>query len=77
MPPLAPLTPLTVKRALHGTTQTRGVLHVSVTNNCLVEISTGYLEMIPALLTLWMHTLKVEINSEMRSMTLARRYYLC
>ena len=69
-PPLASLTPLTVKRTLHGTTQTRGVLYVSVTNNCPQEISAGYLEMIPSLLTLWMHTLRAELNSETRSMTI-------
>ncbi|KAG1876300.1 GPI transamidase component PIG-T [Suillus subluteus] len=67
LPPLIPVTPLSVKRTIHGTTQTRGVLSVSVTNNSPQEISAGYLEMMPALLTLWMHTLKVEINSQIRS----------
>ncbi|KAG2158330.1 GPI transamidase component PIG-T [Suillus bovinus] len=67
LPPLTPVTPLSVKRTIHGTTQTRGVLSVSATNNSPQEISVGYLEMMPALLTLWMHTLKVEINSQIRS----------
>ncbi|KAG2128702.1 Gpi16 subunit GPI transamidase component [Suillus clintonianus] len=67
LPPLLSLTPLSVKRTIHGTTQTRGVLSVSVTNNSPQEVSAGYLEMMPALLTLWMHTLKVEINSQIRS----------
>lgn len=67
LPPSTPATPLSVKRTIHGTTQTRGVLSVSVTNNSPQEISAGYLEMMPALLTLWMHTLKVEINSQIRS----------
>ncbi|KAG1760760.1 GPI transamidase component PIG-T [Suillus occidentalis] len=66
LPPLTPVTPLSVKRTIHGTTQTRGVLSVSVINNSPQEISAGYLEMMPALLTLWMHTLKVEINSQLR-----------
>jgi phosphatidylinositol glycan class T len=73
MPPLPALTPLSVKRTLHGTTQTRGVLSISVTNNSPQEISAGYLEMIPTLLTLWMHTLTVEINSDTRSMTYSHK----
>jgi phosphatidylinositol glycan class T len=67
LPPLTPVTPLSVKRTIHGTTQTRGVLSVFVTNNSPQEISAGYLEMMPALLTLWMHTLKVEINAQIRN----------
>lgn len=75
LPPLTPVTPLSVRRTIHGTTQTRGVLSVSVTNNSPQEMSAGYLEMMPALLTLWMHTLKVEIDSQIRSDLLSELKY--
>ncbi|KAG1860733.1 Gpi16 subunit, GPI transamidase component-domain-containing protein [Suillus subalutaceus] len=52
LPPSTPLIPLSVKRTIHGATQTRGVLPVSATNASPQKISAGYLEMMPAFVTL-------------------------
>ncbi|KAG1808690.1 uncharacterized protein BJ212DRAFT_1302948 [Suillus subaureus] len=52
LPLLILVTLLSVKRTIRGATQTRGVLSVSAANNSPQEISAGYLEIIPALLTL-------------------------
>ncbi|KAF8137203.1 GPI transamidase component PIG-T [Boletus edulis] len=62
LPPPAPQTPLSVKRTLYGSSQTRGVLFVSFSNNDHSPITVGYLETLPALVTLWMHTMKVDVG---------------
>ncbi|KAF8549084.1 Gpi16 subunit, GPI transamidase component [Imleria badia] len=66
LPPPAPQTPLSIKRTLYGSSQTRGVLSVSLSNNGHVPITVGYLETLPALVTLWMHTLKVVVEGTPR-----------
>lgn len=63
LPPLAPRTPLSIKRTLYGSSQTRGVLFVSLSNNDHVPITVGYLETLPALVTPWMHTMKVDVDA--------------
>ncbi|KAG8216666.1 GPI transamidase component PIG-T [Butyriboletus roseoflavus] len=62
LPPPAPQTPLSIKRTLYGSSQTRGVLFVSLTNNDHAPMTVGYLETLPALVTLWMHTMKVDVG---------------
>ncbi|KAG9313642.1 GPI transamidase component PIG-T [Chiua virens] len=57
----APQTPLSIRRTLYGSSQTSGILFVSFSNNDHVPITVGYLETLPALVTLWMHTMKVEV----------------
>ncbi|KIJ61828.1 hypothetical protein HYDPIDRAFT_176808 [Hydnomerulius pinastri MD-312] len=66
LPPFVPLTPLSVKRTLHGSSQTHGVLFVALSNNENHDITTGYLETLPALVTLWMHTMKIEVGAVQR-----------
>ncbi|KAN0101365.1 GPI transamidase component PIG-T [Tylopilus felleus] len=63
LPPPPPQTPLSIKRTLYGSSQTHGVLSVSLSNNDHVPITVGYLETLPALVTLWMHTMKVDIDN--------------
>ncbi|EIW78363.1 Gpi16 subunit GPI transamidase component [Coniophora puteana RWD-64-598 SS2] len=60
------LSPLTVRRALHGTSQAHGALAVSVTNNLDTPVRVGYLETLPALVTLWLHTLTVTLDGDAR-----------
>ena len=62
LPPPPPQTPLSIKRTLYGSSQTHGVLSVSLYNNDHNPITVGYLETLPALVTLWMHTMKVDID---------------
>jgi len=62
IPPPAPQIPLSIKRTLYGSSQTRGVLFVSLSNNDRAPITVGYLETLPALVTLWMHTMKVDVG---------------
>ncbi|KIJ15956.1 hypothetical protein PAXINDRAFT_168923 [Paxillus involutus ATCC 200175] len=64
--PPSPLAPLSIKRALHGSSQTHGVLSVALSNNEHGDITIGYLETLPALVTLWMHTIKVEVRGTRR-----------
>ncbi|KIK81784.1 hypothetical protein PAXRUDRAFT_832609 [Paxillus rubicundulus Ve08.2h10] len=61
-----PLAPLSIKRALHGFSQTHGVLSVALSNNEYGDITIGYLETLPALVTLWMHTIKAEVRGTQR-----------
>lgn len=61
-PSPAPQTPLSIKRTLYGSSQTRGVLFVSLSNNDHAPMTVGYLETLPALVTLWMHTMKVDVG---------------
>ncbi|KAN0084557.1 GPI transamidase component PIG-T, partial [Tylopilus felleus] len=62
LPPPPPQTPLSIKCTLYGSSQTRGMLSVSLSNNDHNPITVGYLETLPALVTFWMHTMKVDID---------------
>ncbi|KAF9225931.1 Gpi16 subunit, GPI transamidase component [Gyrodon lividus] len=66
LPPLDPLTPLSIKRTLHGSSQTHGVLSMTLSNNEHDDITVGYLETLPVLVTLWMHTMKVQVSGIQR-----------
>jgi len=71
LPPPAPQTPLSIKRTLYGSSQTRGILFVSLSNNDRVPITVGYLETLPALVTPWMHTMKADVNAIARGALLS------
>ncbi|KAL4071460.1 GPI transamidase component PIG-T [Scleroderma yunnanense] len=60
--PHSPLTPLSIKRTLYGSSQIHGLLSLALTNNEYDDISVGYFENLPALVTLWAHTLTVEVD---------------
>ncbi|KAH7887087.1 GPI transamidase component PIG-T [Phlebopus sp. FC_14] len=66
LPPLPPSTPLSIRRTLYGSSQTHGVLSTALSNNEDEDITVGYLETLPALVTLWMHTMRVEVGSVRR-----------
>jgi len=65
LPPPAPQTLLSIKRTLYGSSQTRGVLFVSLSNNDHAPITVGYLET-PAILIPWMHAMKVDVDANAR-----------
>ncbi|KAG6336992.1 hypothetical protein ID866_2093 [Astraeus odoratus] len=62
----SPLSPLSIKRTLYGSSQIHGLLSLALTNNEYHDIAVGYLENLPALITLWMHTMKVEVEGRVR-----------
>ncbi|KAF9239792.1 GPI transamidase component PIG-T [Melanogaster broomeanus] len=66
LPPPVPLASLSIKRALHGSSQTHGVLSIAISNNEPDDITIGYLETLPALVTLWMHTMRIEVSGIQR-----------
>jgi phosphatidylinositol glycan class T len=57
-----PLAPLSVDRVLTTADQTRGTLHVSVSNPGPAPLDVLYAETLPALLTPYLHTLAVSLN---------------
>ncbi|KAI6116168.1 GPI transamidase component PIG-T [Pisolithus sp. B1] len=61
------LTPLSIQRTLHGSSQIHGHLFVALTNNRHHDIVVGYFENLPALVTLWMHTMKIKVDSAERN----------
>lgn len=69
-PPSTPLAPLTISRTLAATSQYAGTLHVSVRNDRDEGQDVLYAETLPWLLTLYLHTLSVEIDG-----TPARVYF--
>lgn len=60
------LTPLSIKRTLYGSSQTHGLLSLALTNNVYYDITVGYFESLPALVTLWAHTMTAEVNGTRR-----------
>ncbi|KAI0073000.1 Gpi16 subunit GPI transamidase component [Panus rudis PR-1116 ss-1] len=65
---LVPLTHVSVQRTLKGSTQSRGRLSVSVTNNLPITIQASYLESMPWLLQFYLHSLEVHSNGVSRGM---------
>ncbi|KAI5996312.1 GPI transamidase component PIG-T [Pisolithus albus] len=61
------LTPLSIQRTLHGSSQTHGHLFIALTNNGHHDIVVGYFENLPALVTLWMHTMKIKVDGTERN----------
>lgn len=68
--PQSPLTPLSIKRTLYGSSQTHGLLSLALTNNEHYDLTVGYFENLPALVTLWAHTIAIEVNGIKRGMPL-------
>jgi len=62
------LTPLSIKRTLYGSSQTHGLLSLALTNNEYYDITVGYFESLPGLVTLWAHTMTAEVNGTRRGM---------
>lgn len=70
-PPLRNLlTPLSIKRTLYGSSQTHGLLSLALTNNEYYDITVGYFENLPALVTLWAHTMTGKVNGTGRGMVI-------
>jgi len=63
LPPPTPQTPLSIKRTLYGSSQTRGILFVSLSNDDHVPITVGYLETLLAFVTPWIHPTKVNVGA--------------
>lgn len=63
---MPPLTDISVRRNLKGTSQAEAQLTLVVTNNLPVEVSTGYLETMPWHLQFYLHTLKVSVDGVAR-----------
>ncbi|PIL34828.1 hypothetical protein GSI_02615 [Ganoderma sinense ZZ0214-1] len=61
-----PLTDISVRRNLKGTSQAEAQLALVVTNNLPVEVSAGYLETMPWHLQFYLHTLKVSVDGVAR-----------
>lgn len=60
---LIPLTPLSIRRSLKGSSQYTAQLAIELKNNLPVEIQTSYLETMPWLLQFELHTLKLHSNA--------------
>ncbi len=63
---MAPLTDVSVRRSLKGTSQAEAQLTLVVTNNLPVTVSTGYLETMPWHLQFYLHTLQVSVDGVAR-----------
>jgi hypothetical protein len=59
-----PLGPISVDRVLTTTDQTKGTLHVRVTNNLDSAQEVGYTELLPWLVLPYLHTLEVTIDGK-------------
>lgn len=60
---LMPLTPLSIRRSLKGSSQYTAQLAIELKNNLPVEIQTSYLETMPWLLQFELHTLRLHSNA--------------
>ncbi|KAI6124579.1 GPI transamidase component PIG-T [Pisolithus croceorrhizus] len=69
------LTPLSIQRTLHGSSQIHGHLFVALTNNGDHDIVIGYFENLPALVTLWMHTMKIKVDGVERNELISNVLY--
>ena len=63
---VSPLTDISVRRTLKGTSQAEAQLTLVVTNNLPVQVSTGYLETMPWHLQFYLHTLQASVNGAAR-----------
>lgn len=60
------LVPLSIQRTLRGSSQIHGLLFIALTNNGQNDIVVGYFENLPALVTLWMHTMETKVDGVKR-----------
>ena len=74
VPSSIPLTHISVRRTLKGSSQSRGRLAVSITNNMPISIQTSYLESMPWLLQFYLHSLQVHLNGVSRGEFVSTRY---
>ncbi len=61
-----PLTDISIRRNLKGTSQAEAQLTLVVTNNLPMQVSTGYLETMPWHLQFYLHTLRAHIDGTAR-----------
>ena len=61
-----PLTDISVRRNLKGTSQAEAQLTLVVRNNLPIEVSTGYLEAMPWHLQFYLHTLRTSVDGVAR-----------
>ncbi|KAJ7619534.1 Gpi16 subunit GPI transamidase component [Roridomyces roridus] len=59
---LVPQTPLSVRRLLHGSSQDRGSLAVSISNSGNESVSVAYLETLPWIVQVYLHSMTFSIN---------------
>ncbi|EGN97089.1 hypothetical protein SERLA73DRAFT_56706 [Serpula lacrymans var. lacrymans S7.3] len=65
--PEIPLTPLTLQRTLIGSSQAQGQLSIVIQNTLSSQIQTIYLETMPWLVQLYIHTLQIHCNGVQRN----------
>jgi phosphatidylinositol glycan class T len=60
------IVPLSVQRTLQGSSQARGRLAITITNNWPTQMQAIYLETMPWLLQFYLHTLQVHYKGASR-----------
>ena len=63
---MPPLTDISIRRSLSGTSQADAQFMLIVTNNLPVEVRTGYLEAMPWHLQFYLHTLSAHVDGVLR-----------